>query len=237
MSTNNNSKFFRFGKTETNSNNVINIKKNEIILKVEVSNTEDTTPPVQTVKTTYSNNIATIITPLIRAILPKAATAKTPATSGSPAKPQTKTILTYSLQNPISNSIVKFDDKVQGALIISIVLEEGFYPISSIFWGKDYNSFTCENSRDNKFTISDSTKLPFVIEDGVMKINFPISLYARELGVTSLEQAIKLNCPNKNSFIFGKIVVLYTTDESEKLVATGGTKELFTHNNKYVGIC
>jgi hypothetical protein len=233
MSTN---KFFRFSKTTAN-NDIVNIRKKEIILKVESSSVED---PPNAAK--VSKETITYLKPTTTSTTSVTATITTPPITALPARgvaarPQRKITVTYSIVNP-DNSTLKFDDA--GKLILSINLDDSFYPISSIFWGKNYNSFKCENKNmeDNKFSISDSSKLPFVIDGGVMKISFPMSLYATELGVNSLEQAIKLNCAGDNSFVVGKIVVLYTTEsnDSEKIVATTGTRELFTHDNKYIGI-
>jgi hypothetical protein len=234
-----NQKSFRFSKKTTNDSNEprnLDIKKFEIILKVDVENTDDPLPSIQYKATTfnYQDTTATIFTPS------KPGTAANPK-KGSPAiplTPQKKTVLTYSFTTDHPNSNINGVFNSTGILTISINLNDSFYPISSIFWGKDYNNFTC-NSGDveKRFKISDNTKLPFVIDDkdNVMKVNFPMSYKAGEIGVSSFDKII--NCPTRNSFVFGKIVVLYTTetDDSEKIVS--GTKELFTHNNKYIGIC
>lgn len=149
--------------------------------------------------------------------------------------------LTHSFTTtyPTGKKGIEFDDK-KGIFTISIELNDNFYPISSIFWGKDYNTFKCEtkDSDNLNFKITtDNNKLPFVIVDNVMKIVVPISLNATELGVSSL-QNVK-TCIGKE-FYFGKIVILYTTEESEPLVVISSEnkpKEYFTNNNKYVGIC
>ena len=220
-------KCFRFDKTTTNDNNALVIKKFEITLKVNaVTSNNSSTPPANKTTTTYGSNVATTINP------------SKPAASGKPATQQTKTILTYSFTTSYPNAInqnVEFDSG--GTLTISFDLEDKFYPISSIFWGKDYNNFKCDGSQ-NLFRISDSSKLPFVIKNNSLKISLPISLYATEMGVSSLQQAINLNCPSQN-FVFGKIVVLYTeeTVDTEKLVSVQGEREYFTNDNKYVGIC
>ena len=141
-----------------------------------------------------------------------------------------------SYPGPINsdNKLIYDKEKNQGQ--ISIVLNDNFYPISSIWWGKDYSNFNCNNNNDNtnlNFRITtDNNKLPFVIDNNIMKIQVPFSKSATEFGVSSLP----LSCLNKK-FVFGKIVVLYTeyTEDSKKLVS--GTKELFTSDNKYVGIC
>lgn len=180
------SKFFRFNKQNNDDRN-INLKKFEIMLKVDTT----TTTPTYAFKHNYPGS-----------------------------------------DNIYKNVIVN-----KGQIQISIDLNDEFYPISSIFWGKDYNTFKCDaKDGDNlNFKITtDNNKLPFVIENNNLKIMVPMSVNALELGVSSLSNALR--CKSKE-FVFGKIVVLYTTDESENLVATGGTKELFTHNNKYVGIC
>jgi hypothetical protein len=241
MSTN---KFFRFSKTTAN-NDIVNIRKKEIILKVVSSSVEDSPNAVKVTKdkiTYVAPTPPTPPTPSITVTITTPPITALPARGATPAvaaRPQRKITVTYSILNPDENSTLTFDNAA-GKLILSINLDDSFYPISSIFWGRNYNSFKCENkeAEGNKFGISDSSKLPFVIDSGIMKISFPIDIYATELGVNSLEQAIKLNCAGDNSFVVGKIVVLYTTEtnDSEKIVATTGTRELFTQDNKYIGI-
>jgi hypothetical protein len=123
-------------------------------------------------------------------------------------------------------------------LHISLNLNDDFYPISSIFWGKDYSQYKCNQSDDlSKINIiTDNNKLPLVIDkdNNVLKMMVPLDNTV-SFGVSSLNNALR--CPSKE-FVFGKIVVLYTTEsnDSEKIVATTGTRELFTHDNKYIGI-
>lgn len=138
--------------------------------------------------------------------------------------------------SPINSDNKLTFDPVKNQGQISIGLQDNFYPISSIWWGKDYSNFNCNNNNDNtnlNFRITtDNNKLPFVIDNKIMKIQVPLSKQATEFGVSSLP----LTCLNKK-FVFGKIVVLYTeyTEDSKKIVS--GTKELFTSDNKYFGIC
>jgi len=190
-----NKKFFRFN--NENNNNAVDLKKFEIILKVD--STSSTSKPEYSFKTNYPG---------------------------------------YENRNDIKASV----DPDTNILSISMDLLDDFYPISSIFWGKDYSKYTCSGiSEQSKINITtDNNKLPFVIKDNVLKIVVPLDNVVKDFGASSLNTAI--NC--KGIFNFAKLVILYTTENtpSNRMVDIEGgvnnkTKELFVNDNKYIGIC
>ena len=133
------------------------------------------------------------------------------------------------------NDIPASVDPDSKILSISMDLPDDFYPISSIFWGKDYSKYKCSGDEKSKINITtDNNKLPFVIKDNVLKIIVPLDNLVKDFGVSSLNNAI--NC--KGIFNFAKLVILYENATStNEMVAVAATKELFTNDNKYIGIC